>query len=731
MEKEMSPAVSFYAASFIARILSFDEATAIEVRLYENQFSVNFDPGVIMTPEEAEGHGIDLFEIIDPGAGRIMTLGEELRDWRTFCRAEPAQMRDMGNDFLWLGDLGQTVWKNPRIEAYIREKDITITVFETPSVHSVSSVGVLADTLNIVPANREAEITTQVQRDMTPPDGSIVENWNECTLTVVEGRREKRLSNFIPVPLCREYRIKADGDYDIWYVVEIYVFGIPPVQIRVKDLKRLYFVARGRIDSLAMHHSKGYTKLEAYLRERLGPLDPRNDKKILVSPGWQVVDGKHYYVVDNRPQTKEYFFECGRSIVCYQMEQLKMWETFCGLLHVSNDLRITATAMLFQILGLSYTLFDEGGFKLQFALYLVGTTGSLKTSLAKAVFQIFQSPETGRSHTFSDTATAVEQYIGYLKDEVGLVDDFELGEDFKEESRQKAIFTNIMRYVGDSKGKNRSNPVLEDVKATTTHGLVALTGEQTIGKQSTRLRMVELEITKGAINGEKLTTFQQDPRLWASVCWAYISWIEANYEAVCSYICEYSRKFRQEYQGKFPALRTIDQLISFRLCCDLLVQFWSSVGILPDEVHQTIEQMFEATLDVLSQGTEQDEIENPGIRFALALSSLIGSGTITLADSRGEMLRNTNHIGFKDEFGDIWLLRDESYIAVRDHMQRLRIRFPFDMRKILKSLDELGCIEGFSNGHGNRTYNSRKDGRTYFKVKGERFRELVEKNQGK
>ena len=380
------------------------------------------------------------------------------------------------------------------------------------------------------------------------------------------------------------------------------------------------------------------------------------------------------------------------------------------------------------MLGLSNGVFEEAGFKLQFALYLVGTTGSLKTSLAKVIFQVFQSSETGRSHTFSDTATAVEQYIGHLKDEVGLVDDLELGEDFKEESRQKSIFTNIMRYVGDSKGKNRSNPALEDIKASTTHGLVAMTGEQTVGKQSTRLRMVELEVTKGVINGEKLAAFQQNPTLWASICWAFIVYLESNYEVVSSYIWEGSRKYRQGYQGKFPALRTIDQLVAFRICCDLLAQFWSSVGILPDEVHQTIEQMFEATLDVLSQGTEQDEIENPGIRFALALSSLIGSGTITLVASRGEMQHNTNHIGFKDEFGDIWFLKEESYIAVREYMQRLRKRFSFDMAKILKSLSELGCVESFSNGKS-ITYNRRIDGRTYFKVNGVRFHELVEKYQ--
>ena len=225
MDKNLQQAVLFYAVSFIARILSFDGNTVIEQRLYENQFTSSFDQGAIMTPEEAEGHGINLFEIIDPGAGRGgMTLGGELRDWRAFGWADPAQMRDMGNGFLWLGDSGRTVWKNPRIEAYIAEKRLTIPVFEASSACSAPATGVLTASLNVVPATKTENSRIQVQREMTPPDGSIIENWELCTLTVVEGRREKRLSNFIPVPLYREYKIEANGETSISYIFKIAIF---------------------------------------------------------------------------------------------------------------------------------------------------------------------------------------------------------------------------------------------------------------------------------------------------------------------------------------------------------------------------------------------------------------------------------------------------------------------------------------------------------------------------
>lgn len=314
--------------------------------------------------------------------------------------------------------------------------------------------------------------------------------------------------------------------------------------------------------------------------------------------------------------------------------------------------------------------------------------------------------------------------MGALKDEVGIVDDLELGDSESESRRQREIFNMIVRLVGDTKGKNRSNPSLKDVKAKVTQGLVAITGEQSLGKQSNRLRMIELEVTKGAILGERLAILQDNPMRWGTVCGMFIGFVEENYSEVLRYISTKARSFRQEYQNKFDHLRTVDQLVSFRIIAELLRQMWTQKLQNLQIVNEALNDMIDAVEAVLTTSVEMDEIENPGIRFLMDLDALIGAGSILIAENSETFFKSTAFSGYF-EFGDIFLLKDTSYEAVTNYEQRMRRRFPFDMTKILKSLSEFDAVYSFANGKS-RTFNVRKEGRTFFKINGKVFRQKVE-----
>ena len=160
-------------------------------------------------------------------------------------------------------------------------------------------------------------------------------------------------------------------------------------------------------------------------------------------------------------------------------------------------------------------------------------------------------------------------------------------------------------------------------------------------------------------------------------------------------------------------MRTIDQLITFRLIVDILKVFWLKTGIQESLVSQTFISLLNHIEEVLISASEHDEVENPGIKFLLAIDAMIGSGELKVASSKATM--DQTYCGFYDEFGDIYLLKDQSYALALNYMQKQRKRFPFDMAKVLKSLSELGCVESFPNGKS-RTYNYRYEGRTYFKL---------------
>ena len=737
----LKPAVYFPAGFIGIRIRSFDGITICETDVGMETVLPQEVMGRIITPEEAEAVGIDLWRVMDIGAGGDISLGEEMRDWRIFSRNNLSAMRDMGNGFIWVERERRALHINPRIRDALNRRVLAgeeLRAFgEETAERNASGRNYEGQQPPdaIIPAKPlvpEISLQRQIQRPQTPEEASgIAVDMTECCIFRQTKRGQQRLTNFVPTPVRREYRLDATGGRTLWYQLRIDMYGQPPqlLYLEEKELENIPKAVQCLIDSATVADTKVAKLLENFVRERLGPLPPANDSLVLVSPGWQVINqNQGIYAFDNRTPVLPYNFETGRSLEAIPVSPETGWVWFKELLDVSEDVHITATGVLFSLMGLLFTIFERAEFPLQFALYLVGTTGSLKTSLARVLFLIFTSDETGRSHTFTDTPTAVEKYTGALRDEVGLVDDLELGDDSMEAARQRAIFNNLLRMIGDRKGKNRSNPALKDVKATVTHGLVAMTGEQTLGKQSNRLRMVEVEVTKGAIIGERLAEFQDHPERWKTICSAWIHFIEGNFSMICSEIRERSREYRREYQNRFNHARTIDQLIAFRITAELLRNFWMNWLHRPAEVDAVINAMIKAVEEVLTRAAEKDERTNPGMSFLLDVDALLGEKGLTIEDDQRAFEKNYDAAGYWNEAGDLLLIRDQAFKAVRTYEQSMGRYFPFDMQKILKSLDELGAVCSFANGR-NRTFSVRKGGRNLIHIKGKIFRELVETNK--
>lgn len=720
MQGNIVPAVLIEAAYSEQYILSANSHTICRAKCPVGKVTLE-----TITAEEAERRGINLFQVLDVGVARKITLGEELADLRHILFSGHKRLLDM-DEFLWSEDGKRTIWKNPWISQVI-----TQWKNEGKTIRTVAEALIDQRLKNNRIETREDHNTCERQYHPhipVPPQPiqqGVYADWDHYCLREGGRKGANIICNFVPIPIRREYEFSRMGKRTICYVVRVIFWGFSKdLRIPESELGKMYPLISREIDSAVQYHPRVNQKIEVFVRSQFSSMREPDLTK-LVDAGWQWVDNKLIYGVDNRVDKYASFFATGRNIRYEQMNNWETWGVFTKVWDVADDHSITSAMMLFHFLGLSYTLFHEAEFPLTFALFVVGTTGSLKTSLAKVIFDVFSEggEQRKRTRTFSDTITSLEKYVGGLRDEVGLVDDLELGESDVEARRQIESFNFLIRLIGDAKGKNRSNPALQDIKAKAAYGVLAITGEQTIGKQSTRLRLVEVEVTRGAIRGERLSPFQDRPTLWNTVCVYYLDYCEKHCLEIIDLLKRRSRILRSEFQKRFKNLRTVDQLIAFTLEAELLERFWCNIGIEETVVHHMIQKMIKDVESLLLMAAESEEETNPGVRFLLDLEAMLGAKEINIEVSYDNFKNAQGCIGFFRD-GYIMLLRDASFEAVLQYEKRMHRRYPFNMPKILKSLSELQAIEKQKNGVST-TYVVKKGGQNFIQIKQDRFDEIV------
>lgn len=724
----MTPAITIATIEFELQILSFTDGCV--VKYHSTQYAATSP----LSPEEAELMGIDLFQIVDTGVSMSITLGEELRDWRFFSQTSPDDIELMGEK-LFLRNIGMAVWANPRIVKTIdtwKQQGIRLR-----SPDSVPKQQASAEVLATAEIARMPDFCFQPQLPVVPSNlqtSPVFAVW-DCRKLMVSGKKEaESLCNFIPIPLRREYRFDAAGQRVVCYLIRVHFYEYErDIGVSEMELKCIYDTIVKSVDGAVIYKSTKVANhyLSIFIRENLNRM-PYPDITKLIQGGWQRIENQMVYGMDGREIRPGVVFDTGKHLVVdASLTSRDLWGYFREMIYISQEAGPISLMVVYSFLGLMYHIFLDAGFPIQFLMNVVGTTGSLKTSLCKVLYGIFNTdmPDTSRVHSFTDTKTSVEQYIASLKDEVGLVDDLELGDSDTEARRQRDIYNDLVRMVGDGKGKNRSNAALADVKAKVAKGLVVVTAEQSLGKQSTRLRTVEACISKSSIQGDALSNFQNNLNRWPTLCASFIDFLEKNYEVSVNYVRTNHLVLREEYKYKFKQLRSVDQLITFRIAADILYQFFNlRVGGLA-EIEQVFTQIYDGIEAALLQSVDGDEVENPGIRVLLDLDALISAGEVKIATSRQEYIEvGHGFLGFA-ESGFLFLLRDVMFENVQAYEARMRRRFAFDITKCCRSMDELGVLCRFPNGK-TQTFNLRIDTgagkQSFIKLDAHKMQKLVD-----
>jgi hypothetical protein len=167
-----------------------------------------------------------------------------------------------------------------------------------------------------------------------------------------------------------------------------------------------------------------------------------------------------------------------------------------------------------------------------FTVFLVGSTGTGKTSIATVAQQFF-----GRGirddHlpcTWISTSNHNEEVLFLAKDTLTLVDDYVPATSLNEVQRQNRDADRLLRSQGNRAGRGRMGRDGSLRAARPPRSSIVATGEDMPGGQSLRARSLVVEVRPNSTNWTVLTECQQEAATgaYASVMSALISWLASR-----------------------------------------------------------------------------------------------------------------------------------------------------------------------------------------------------------
>ena len=436
---------------------------------------------------------------------------------------------------------------------------------------------------------------------------------------------------------------------------------------------------------------RGMSYVSNFIREKLATCPKRT---VYLSPGFTRIGEKWVYVHDGlRSFAPGIMFRCNKSIgrisgVNMQTSFQYAWE----VLALTDKLELILPLFLLMHLGVLFNLFRAAGCPPRFVTFLAGTTGSMKTSLALCLFNLFERVVEKPAANFFDTETALEQKLGTAYSQVLLVDDFCPAVTSSNGKQKLSRLETIIRFVGDQISKARSTPHLTLAKEYVPVGCCLVTGESTGGSRSSLLRCLVLPIEKGAVDGKLLAKYQNQPLLLQTHMTHVVEWAGAYGNDIVSFLKQNFLAERQAFAPCVRELRLVDTGAILMLTARTILQYASDIGVFSAEQISSTSAVWRDTLKCALQISESSTKElNPLTMYLTAIMDIRNAGKLPLACGQAAYIAS-EHVGYID--GDLWWVRPEDiFQRVIKYWKGVDQIFPLRDSEVRKLLAQHKLIE--------------------------------------
>ena len=429
-------------------------------------------------------------------------------------------------------------------------------------------------------------------------------------------------------------------------------------------------------------------------------------KTVYAVTGWKNINGKWIYLM---PGDEEITVNLPDKMSGYVMERK------CDPLDIQ-----TAASLLWQSVApeeimlplLSFTFLSPlnhflkaAGCESKFVLFLVGKTGSRKSTLAALMLSFFgKFTASELPLSFRDTSNSILHNAFSLKDVLTVIDDLHPSSR-QEEQKMNGTAQAVMRAYGDRTGKGRLRADSTPMESRPPQGNAIITAEfaPDIGESGTA-RYFALELKEKDVDLETLTAFQKEAAngTLQRCMFAYTEWLRESF----LFSDESVQKFQKYLHSRFLFYRDSfrsngihchgrvpETVAHLQIGMEFLLRFLCERGGFAEDWCNEIAERFQQILyQLAAKQAESIDEDKPTHIFIRKLYALLESNQAYVDDKNnpGELGFGTC-LGYQDDTF-LYLHSELCHKVVRKFCEEQGENFSCTHKSLLKAMAEEGLI---------------------------------------
>lgn len=332
-----------------------------------------------------------------------------------------------------------------------------------------------------------------------------------------------------------------------------------------------------------------------------------------------------------------------------------------------------------------------------FAIWLYGPTGSLKSSLSAVFLSHYGKFERKNlPASWESTDNALERVLFTIKDAICVVDDYAPQSDPSAQLRMTRVIQRILRSQGNRSGRSRMNADLSLRPTYTPRGLLLTSGEDLPSGQSILARLLTVEVDREQIDLDRLTRTQNAIGRLPHALAGYIQWLAPQMDQLREEIPARWRAFRQEALSNKGHLRVPEVTAYLAVGLDMFLKYAQHTGVVSvDQSDRIYADGWSTLLSVAEAHQSRIQQEDPAETFLGVLGALLAQKVVYLAPKEfgiDGQEGGGEQIGWKDDDGYVYLIPEVAYRTVARFQRDSGGHFPHSKTALYRCLEKRGAL---------------------------------------